>query len=226
MSEQEGGQDDGLRLLGITDPSTETVTIYGLTVPASFTTAMYRPGKPFSVSILVEVDPEHGPLPRGIQVNANPGTRLTYKDGLSLLKGEPVDQLLHQALLNASRALEWNHQLAAAGKLDERGKIVGPPLSSRELTQLRDGLTDVEAQIREVARPIQRRSVTRKLLEEVTTVYRQALEDGKPPTKSVAEHFQSTHASAARWVREARKTGLMGPSVGPTGGEASANREG
>ncbi len=66
-----------------------------------------------------------------------------------------------------------------------------------------------------------RRRWTPALLDEVTSVYRQAYAEGIPPTAAVAEHFKTSHSSAARWVHQARKAGVLGASLGPMAGEAT-----
>lgn len=52
--------------------------------------------------------------------------------------------------------------------------------------------------------PKRRDSVTRKHLEEVAEVYRQAVEDGAAPTMAVATRFNASHSTATRWVGMAR----------------------
>lgn len=69
--------------------------------------------------------------------------------------------------------------------------------------------------------PLKRRRnrVTSDHLAEVAQVYREAWAAGEPPTKAVAEHFSTSHSTAARWVGKARGADLLGPPAGPRGGE-------
>lgn len=64
-----------------------------------------------------------------------------------------------------------------------------------------------------------RNRVTDALLAEVVKVYRDAWDSGGPPTKAVAEYFDRPHSTAARWVGEARRRGMLAPSDGSRGGE-------
>ena len=61
--------------------------------------------------------------------------------------------------------------------------------------------------------------VTFETLEEASTVYRDAWRSGQNPTQAVAAHFHKSHSTAARWVGQARKLGLLGPADGSRGGE-------
>ncbi|GHF25330.1 hypothetical protein ACWD4B_09905 [Streptomyces sp. NPDC002536] len=55
-----------------------------------------------------------------------------------------------------------------------------------------------------------RRNLTPEHLATVAEVYRTAHEQGQPPTKTVADHFDISHSTAAKWVGAARKQGLLG----------------
>lgn len=72
-------------------------------------------------------------------------------------------------------------------------------------------------------RPVRtRRAVNANLLEEVAGRYREKVAAGLPPTAHLAATFGVSHGTAARWVREARKAGMLGPSLGPVAGERDA----
>ncbi|MFI1183242.1 hypothetical protein ACH4UT_27360 [Streptomyces sp. NPDC020799] len=60
-------------------------------------------------------------------------------------------------------------------------------------------------------KPGGRRSLTPEHLATVAEVYRTAHEQGQPPTKAVADHFDISHSTAAKWVGAARKQGALGP---------------
>lgn len=70
--------------------------------------------------------------------------------------------------------------------------------------------------------PVHRRKrnrITREHLEKVAEIYRQADADGAPPTRAVQDAFATTHSTAAKWVSQARKEGILGPPPGSRGGE-------
>lgn len=62
-----------------------------------------------------------------------------------------------------------------------------------------------------VGRP---RTYSVKHYEAVAHVYLVSWKAGFPPTKAIQQHFDVSFSKAARWVREARKLGLIGPSPG------------
>lgn len=72
--------------------------------------------------------------------------------------------------------------------------------------------------------PISRRRnrLTAEHLANVAAVYRQAWQDGLPPTKAIAADFSVSHSTAARWVGAARKAGQLGPADSSRGGEQLA----
>ncbi len=67
--------------------------------------------------------------------------------------------------------------------------------------------------------------VTPEVLRAAADVYRQAWADGGNPTEAVARHFHKSHSTAARWVGQARKLGILGPADGSRGGEIEAPNE-
>ncbi|MEU5094913.1 hypothetical protein [Streptomyces sp. NPDC020996] len=66
-----------------------------------------------------------------------------------------------------------------------------------------------------------RNRITKEHLEAVAEVYRNADAAGAPPTRAVQEVFGTTHSTAAKWVAQARKQGILGPPPGSRGGEVS-----
>lgn len=64
-----------------------------------------------------------------------------------------------------------------------------------------------------------RNRVTEDHLRDVVAVYREADADGRPPTRAVADHFETSHSTAARWVGHARRNGLLGPTQAGKAGE-------
>jgi hypothetical protein len=69
-----------------------------------------------------------------------------------------------------------------------------------------------------------RNRVTAEHLAKVTEVYRQAWQDGEPPTMAVTQHFNVSHSTAARWVSAARKAKVLGPADSSRGGEQSPTK--
>jgi hypothetical protein len=211
-----GKQASSLQVMGVGSLSEESETIYGLAAPRWFVTTLYKIGVPYSVDVYVRVDPQEGPVPEGIRVNTSPGNHATYKDAVNLLKGARLDRLLHDALLRAANSAAWNKAREALGK------PAGQPMTQEEATAAARMAAASTAAAASIPPPVRRRSVTQDLLREVAQVYRAALDAGAPPTQAVANHFITTHSSAARWVREARKSGELGPSQGPMAGEAAS----
>jgi len=74
-------------------------------------------------------------------------------------------------------------------------------------------------EVPKTSRTGKRHRLTREHLEAVASVYTEALAEGEPPTRAVADHFDATHSTAAKWVTHARKAGLL--SVTTPGRSAS-----
>ncbi|MFG3110567.1 hypothetical protein [Streptomyces tendae] len=60
-------------------------------------------------------------------------------------------------------------------------------------------------------KPRKRFKITISHLREVARIYREAAEEGRPPTREVAELFQVAHSTAAKWVGQARREGVLSP---------------
>lgn len=109
---------------------------------------------------------------------------------------------------------------------EDSTKLAGNPLWGSVLAGVREqydkGGRVLLAESVPVRGPRRRNSVTKQHLKEVARVYRQAVKEGHPPTKSVAENFGASHSTAARWVGFARQEGILGPArQGRSGGEAT-----
>lgn len=59
------------------------------------------------------------------------------------------------------------------------------------------------------SRPMKRNRITDKHLREVSESYLTADGLGLPPTKAVAEQFNTSHSTAAKWVGAARRRGML-----------------
>lgn len=216
MTEQAGTEP--LRIMGVRAQSDDLVTFHGHAVPSWFVVTLFRESVPYSVDVRVHVDPDEGPVPVGVHVISRSDPTKTYKDAVALLRGAPMASLLHQALSLASNSAVWNQGLVELGKPDGRG------LTQTEATRLGAKVAENEVKPSDFPVPTRRRSITPGLLREVAEVYRRAYAEGNAPTQAVALHFVITKPTAARWVREARRAGALGPSVGTTGGEASVDQ--
>lgn len=51
--------------------------------------------------------------------------------------------------------------------------------------------------------------ITKEHLAEVVRVYTEAVEHGDPPTREVADMFEVAHSTAAKWVGQARREGML-----------------
>lgn len=74
------------------------------------------------------------------------------------------------------------------------------------------GVAEIERSARSVPVLGRRNRITDQHLTDVATVYRNADAAGRPPTRAVAEHFQTSHSTAARWVGLARQAGKLPPA--------------
>jgi hypothetical protein len=206
----------GVRILGVLAIADEPVTVKGIELPKWFEPVVYRPGNsPMSVVLHVEIRNEV-PVATGIQARGTTDgtTPATYRDAVDFLKGARLEELLHDAMMLASTAHDWDQGLRLIGKPDGRG------LTQEEAYEV----AALAAQMREgrpafPPRPQRRRTITPELLEEVAEVYRQAVSKGEPPTVGVSEQFHVSHRTAARWVAEARKAGVLGAALGTRAGE-------
>jgi len=106
-------------------------------------------------------------------------------------------------------ATEYSPDHASRGWMKEyfgQGAVLGAPVTQFQAME-------IARQADELATAGQRRArITPKHLEAVASVYRSANEEGLPPTQAVAQHFKTSHSTAARWVGMARKRGLLPPT--------------
>lgn len=87
-----------------------------------------------------------------------------------------------------------------------------------------DEATPREAIKAALATPVERvkrrrNRITREHLEAVAEIYRTANAAGAAPTRAVQDAFLTTHSTAAKWVSQARKEGILGAAPGSRGGE-------
>jgi uncharacterized protein DUF6214 len=123
-----------------------------------------------------------------------------------VLRGVHVRPLLREALTEAARPYE---QL-------EGGDIRMPVFSSSiERAKLYEQFSKGSR------RPRRGSPLTKENLSRVAELYRAALENGDPPTQTVADAMHATRSTASRWVAKAREHGFLGPAVRGRAGEAS-----
>jgi len=121
-------------------------------------------------------------------------------------------------------AADWADAVAILTIAHGDPSNVGQILDLRVLDELRtilDGYLD--SYERAVPRPKRGAAITDAWLEGVAAVYRDATADGRPPTAAVKEHFQTSRPTAARWVQEARRRGILGKTTPRKRGEEQAS---
>lgn len=69
-----------------------------------------------------------------------------------------------------------------------------------------------------------RYKITKAHLGEVVRIYQEAVEGGRPPTREVAELFEVAHSTAAKWVGQARREGILEPASGSRGAVPGVDR--
>jgi hypothetical protein len=188
----------------------------GVDLPAWFDVQLEREGWPTKLVVSVNVDAEQGPVMTGLRTDRNSST--THAEAMRLLKSAVPESdggvkfLLRVLTSHAAGAYVVGQvQDALAGDQESTAGMA---------TRIRGLRNDYAHFAYSATNPQRRRLVTTDHLTEVSKVYREAVAGGASPTKSVAAHFTTTHSTAARWVREARKVGLLGPSLGTRAGEA------
>jgi hypothetical protein len=143
---------------------------------------------------------------------------------LSRVDANGIDVPQALDILRKARPMEWwkRHVFMQMVFQLAREEIGGPPGSpagddawhTAVGETLRDGFN--------VPISPRRNRLTPEHLAKVAEVYRQAWEDGEPPTKAVAQNFSVSHSTAARWVGAARKAKHLGDADGSRGGELPA----
>lgn len=93
-------------------------------------------------------------------------------------------------------------------------KLVGPgPEKSRE----------IYGRFLEMARQPRRGSpLTDDHLRAVVAMYKQALKEGDPPTRTIADEMHVARPTASRWVAKARERGFLGPAMRGRAGEGKS----
>jgi hypothetical protein len=93
-------------------------------------------------------------------------------------------------------------------------KLVREAAKSK-IVHLRDGFAVRIVGLEEDAPRPQRRTLDRTFLARVAQIYREAILIGQSPAQDVALRLgPTTPENARRWIMNARKEGLLGPSLG------------
>ena len=113
-----------------------------------------------------------------------------------------------------------NEEMRKRGFLrdDYPPQFKAPPWQ-QDLQQLSTAL-DAAVSSRERAR----NRITDEHLEQVARVYRQALDTGIPPKKAVSAELHASTSTAGRWISQARKRGILGPTMPGKKGELADAR--
>jgi hypothetical protein len=204
-----------LELLGILAMSTQVRIYAGAEIPHWFDATFRRDGLPTAIQVRVTVSSDGRLILSGVMAFGD----FTYRDAINELRGQPLDDLMHQAADRARLARDFQDFRREQGIKD------GEPftLQQQQDLELKLGAKTEGAFLRPLPQPTrQRRVATTALLREVADIYRTAFAAGKAPTAAVAAHFSVSHRTGTRWVAEARKEGFLGPALGPTAGEADA----
>ena len=140
---------------------------------------------------------------------------------LSRVDAQGVDVPQALDILRNARPMEWwkRHVFMQMVFQLAREEIGGPPgspagddaWSTAMGETLRDGFR--------VPISPRRNRLTPEHLARVAEVYRTAWQAGEPPTKAVAQSFEVSHSTAARWVGAARKAKHLGHADSSRGGE-------
>ena len=150
--------------------------------------------------------------------------------GLRLEEGAQVDDepvalpatavripLRRWALEILEERAEFAEKLAAGDVLKQSPDVV----EAARKSFVPDSRADIAAAKRSPGRP----PIPRDVLAETARTYSDALLDGLPPTKAVAEHFHISRSAAAKWVARARKAGLLGKTKQRVAGGAKKARK-
>jgi|BarGraNGADG00212_1021973.scaffolds.fasta_scaffold54377_1 hypothetical protein len=145
---------------------------------------------------------------------------------LSLVGAHGIEVPQGLDIVRKERPMEWwkRHVFLDMVYLLAREAIGGPqPGGPRDAAAVWDRAMDAKMDAARSA-PIspRRNRLTVGHLAKVAEVYRQAWQDGEPPTKAVAHKFSVSHSTAARWVGAAREAHHLGPADGSRGGELPA----
>lgn len=190
--------------------SEDDVVRAGVAQPPWYDVELGQDDWPAKITLHVIVDTDSGPAIAGLLFD--PASGLTPKLAEKLLS-TIRDQ---NALLTAATGLAIGTRHIVRDQADQGVDLTWPSTSIETATRW----TEQFPGLGEASRPQRRRVMSRDLLSEVARVYRDAYAHGRPPTQAVGGHFGVSHRTAARWVSEARKAGVLGPADSTRPGES------
>lgn len=202
------------RLYCVTEPLTEarTTTSNGRQVPASFRARLLHPALDYIVDLVVAVE-------GGVAVCI----------GLSSARRD-LDRQDREWVTDVAANLPpfglrgWTQYavgIAAMQEASGTGPIDWPDLPE-SLTSADEAAREHWSVIADVyaTQATRRRTATnRARLLNVTSIYRAAVDDGRPPTQAVADSLNVSRSQAAKLVRKARDAKLLGEAMGTRAGE-------
>ncbi len=173
-------------------------------VPALFTAEIDDPAQPYTIEMQVRTDVGRRP--------AIVDLRLELRDRRSAL-GVTTQGLRH---VHVARALEMAVHRAIE------------PLTEEADDELERGTPRRPVQTdgsEAAAKPLRGIPVTDSFLTRVAEVYRSAVASGsRSPVVEVSRQLGGSRSTAGRWVLQARRAGILRPSLGTTAGEATKAR--
>jgi hypothetical protein len=143
-------------------------------------------------------------------------TGIAAEQGLSrdLLRALPIQRLVREATAAAARVEVADLPSSVPARLPE-----GYTVSVPAVTQGKDALVEVMRQIEQRSPRPRGSRLSDEELDEIASLYRNALAVGRPPTATVAKVRSVTRSTASRWIYEARRRGFLGAALPRKAGE-------
>ena len=122
------------------------------------------------------------------------------------LRHLPIGRLTREAVAGAARKMDGGMFRLVSTPVDEAAEFYNDYVQT--------------------ACPVRKGSpVTEEHLRQVADAYRAAIEDGKPPTQTIADTMHASRPTAARWVQKARERGLLGAALPGRAGEVPSTTD-
>lgn len=184
----------------VNDPA--VVLVNEIPVHETFDVEHYNePDWPCDVGLTVEVDPDDGPVATSVRTIRRPdGRRVSVAVGYKLLtKKAPLSHWVKVGVVQSAGEVARRRLLGTDPGLGE---------SSRR-DELGAHIADAMGGATPATRKRARRYVTDAFLQEVATVYQQAVTDGLSPLQAVSDAMHASHSSANRWAGLSRSRGFL-----------------
>ena len=147
----------------------------------------------------------------GFEMNARRDNRTPLT--ATLLRSVPLGSLIEKGRRNQ---IEFRKDSALILQRTKESRDTFAEMGYPTDKSLRDSLKEVEQdvfkEIEVLETPPPRSRYDEDHWRRVTAVYDEAWAAGSTPTKAVAEHFNSSRSTAAKWVSICRKKGLLPPT--------------